>query len=79
MPSWQASLPGTNIRHAFNEIMRRILHILTTPDDALARQMISAQEQQAEQTVKVVDLTVPEPDYRALLEDIFAADSIEVW
>jgi hypothetical protein len=59
--------------------MRQILHILTTSGDALAQQIILAQQQQAEQTVKVVDLTAAEPDYRALLHAIFAADSIEVW
>ena len=59
--------------------MHKILHLLTTPDDVLAQQVISAQQQQAEHTVKSVDLTVAEPDYRALLHEIFAADSIEVW
>jgi len=29
--------------------------------------------------VEVVDLNVQHPDYAALLEKIFAADSIEVW
>ncbi|MCI0537601.1 MAG: hypothetical protein L0Z50_20495 [Verrucomicrobiales bacterium] len=59
--------------------MRQILHILTRPDDPLAQQIVAAQQQQTDQTVQSVDLTVPEPDYRALLHAIFAADSIEVW
>jgi hypothetical protein len=59
--------------------MGQILHVLTMPDDALARQIISAQQQQTDLTVKSVDLTLAEPDYRALLHEIFAADSIEVW
>ena len=59
--------------------MRQILHILTTPNDVLAQQIISAQQQQAEQTVKSFDLTLTDPDYHALLHEIFAADSIEVW
>jgi len=59
--------------------VRQILHILTTPNDVLAHQVISAQQQKAEHTVKSVDLTVTDPDYRALLHEIFAADSIEVW
>jgi hypothetical protein len=59
--------------------MRQILHILTTPNDSLEQQISSAQEQEAEVAVQRFDLTVAEPDYRALLHAIFAADSIEVW
>jgi hypothetical protein len=59
--------------------MRQILHILTTPDDPLSHQIITDHRLEPEQIVKVIDLTVPEPDYGALLETIFAADSIEVW
>ena len=59
--------------------MRQILHIITKAPDALPDAIISAQREQTDQQVIVVDLTVPEPDYRALLENIFAADSIQVW
>ncbi|MEK7674409.1 MAG: hypothetical protein AAB676_01070 [Verrucomicrobiota bacterium] len=59
--------------------MVRILHILTKPDDALAAEIISGQGRLPDHSVKIVDLTGPDPDYRALLEDIFAADSVEVW
>ena len=59
--------------------MRRLLHILTTPDDALADKIISLEAQSPEHQVTIVDLTKPAPDYRKLLEEIFAADSIQVW
>jgi hypothetical protein len=55
--------------------MRRILHIVTVPDDGLAEKVISLQRNRRDQEVKVADLTIPDPDYRALLEEIFAADS----
>lgn len=59
--------------------MRHLLHILTIPADALAARMIPIQREQADHKVKVVDLTRPDADYRALLEEIFAADSVQVW
>ena len=59
--------------------MRNILHILTKPDDALARQLIERQKAVAENKIEVVDLTLAEPDYKALLEKIFTADSVESW
>ncbi|MBU6401045.1 MAG: hypothetical protein KGS61_12050 [Verrucomicrobia bacterium] len=59
--------------------MRRILHIRTRPDDALAQTVATQQRADAQCQVETVDLTVPEPDYDALLESIFDADSIEVW
>lgn len=59
--------------------MRQILHILTKAHDALPDAIVSAQQERPDQQVIVVDLNVPEPDYRALLQSIFAADSIQVW
>ena len=59
--------------------MTKILHILTRDQDALAARIISLQAGQSSHDVKRVDLTLPAPDYRLLLEEIFAADSIEVW
>jgi hypothetical protein len=58
--------------------MPTILHILTRPDDALAQDIIRLQ-QDAEQKIVVVDLTQPKPDYKSILLDIFAADSVQVW
>jgi hypothetical protein len=60
--------------------MRKILHILTKPQDDLAEAIIAAhQSQKPNRPVIVFDLTGAEPDYRALLESIFKADSILVW
>jgi len=56
-----------------------LLHILTKPDDALATEVIAQQKVAANNRVEVVDLTTPEPDYKLLLEKIFAADSVQVW
>ena len=49
------------------------------PDDGLASKVITAQRKRTDLVVKEVRLTTPEPDYRRLLEELFAADSIEVW
>jgi hypothetical protein len=59
--------------------MPAVLHIVTRPNDALAAAVIATQRKREGAQVKVVDLTTPEPDYSALLEAIFAADSISVW
>ena len=59
--------------------MRAVLHIVTRPNDTLAAAIIATQRKQPEAQVKVADLTAPEPDYSALLEAIFAADSVSVW
>jgi hypothetical protein len=59
--------------------MKMILHILTRPEDALAQMIIQRQQKAGGTMVDVVDLTQPNPDYDALLEKIFVADSLEVW
>ena len=59
--------------------MRTILHILTRPDDELARELIERQRALPETKIEVVELTSRAPDYDALVERIFAAQSIEVW
>jgi hypothetical protein len=59
--------------------MRRLLHILTRPDDALAREIIARQQGIAGNEVQTVDLTRPEADYEELLGKIFAADSVQSW
>ena len=58
---------------------RTVLHILIRPDDGLASKVIAAQRKRTDLDVKEMRLTTPEPDYRRLLEELFAADSIEVW
>ena len=59
--------------------MRTVLHIISRQEETFARQLIARQKEQHELKVEVVDLTQPEPDYTAVLEKIFAADSIAVW
>lgn len=60
--------------------MGKTLHILTRPDDTLPREIIACQREQPEaEAAEVFDLTVPAPDYSALLEKIFSADSVAVW
>ena len=59
--------------------MRTILHLLTTPDDALAGKIIELQQANPDHQIQRVDLTGADVDYSALVEQIFAADSVEVW
>ncbi len=58
--------------------MKTILHILTKPEDALARDLIARQAALPDTRVETADLTRGEPDYGALVEKIFAADSVQV-
>jgi hypothetical protein len=59
--------------------MTHVLHILTRSDDPLAEKMIEGQRRRSEREVTVVDLTVPEPDYRALVRAVFSIESVHVW
>jgi len=59
--------------------MRLLLHILTRPDDALAREIIVRQQSGGENKIVVADLTKSQPDYKQLLENIFAAESVQIW
>jgi hypothetical protein len=59
--------------------MRAILHILTKPEDSLARDVIASQKELPDCNVETVDLSSPDVDYSELLEKIFAAHSVEVW
>ena len=59
--------------------MRAILHILTRPEDELTSAVIAGQRALPETTVEVADLTSPAPDYKAVVEKIFTADSVQVW
>ena len=60
--------------------MARIIHILTREDDPLPARIIAAQETTGHET-RMIDLTEVDPngDYSILLEEIFAADSVQVW
>lgn len=59
--------------------MKTILHILTKPDDALAKDLAARQTAQPDTRVEVADLTQGAPDYGALVKKVFAADSVQVW
>ncbi len=59
--------------------MRTNLHLLTRPEDELTRAVLAAQRSLPETSVETVELTATTPDYDALVEKIFAADSIQVW
>ena len=59
--------------------MRAILHILTQTEDELASAIIAGQRVLPDTVVETVELTGPAPDYDAVLEKIFTADSVQVW
>ena len=59
--------------------MARVLHLLTRPDDELARTVGCIQQSDPGSEVEMVDLSAGETDYARLVEKIFAADSIETW
>ena len=58
---------------------RALLHLLVRTDASLAAAIIDEQRKLPDHEVTVVDLTGPDCDYRAALEEIFEADSIQVW
>jgi hypothetical protein len=59
--------------------MRTVLHLVTRPNDTLAAEVIALQKVTPELELRIVDLTGNEPDYAKVLEEIFRADSVEVW
>ncbi len=61
--------------------MKTLLHIQTRPNDTLADQLATAQAAQPETTVETIRLTETstDADYRALVEKVFQADSVQVW
>jgi hypothetical protein len=59
--------------------MPRVLFLLTHKDEPLAAEMLRQLAQQPDCQLEVVDLTLPEVDYDALLEKIFSADSVQSW
>ena len=60
--------------------MARIFHMTTREGDELANSVIASQQAAGHET-RVVDLTQvdPEGDYSVLLQEIFEADSVQVW
>lgn len=58
--------------------MKKILHLLTKENDAVASEVLS-QQQSPEWKLEIVDLTRGQPDYAAVVEKIFESDSVAVW
>lgn len=59
--------------------MPKQLHVVVrTPDELLQELMVTLRER-SELSTEVIDLTQGTPDYRHLVEQIFASDSVVVW
>ncbi len=59
--------------------MRRVLLVITHSLDPLNDVVTGVERTLPGMEVDVVDLTVEKPDYKGLLDSIFAADSVQVW
>ena len=59
--------------------MRKVLLIITTVNDRLNEGVITNEQSLPNHQVKVIDLTSGEPDYPALLQEVFSSDSVQVW
>ena len=55
------------------------LHILTRPADELVTTLLERERAAGQTQVEVVDLSQPSPDYGALVDRVFAADSVVTW
>ena len=55
------------------------LHILTSPPDEYVQRLLESLRRDPGLRVETADLNVDAPDYDALVESIFAADSIATW
>jgi hypothetical protein len=55
------------------------LHILTRTADELVTTLLERERAAGQTQIEVVDLTHPAPDYGALVEKVFAADSVVTW
>ena len=83
-PGWRR-----NVTQSFTFDMRRILHIITGPPNSLGAQIIRVQKENTESDVVVMEPGIKgtqdnpggseDPVYDELLEEIFKADSIQVW
>ena len=60
--------------------MAHIFHLVTRENDELDDNVIAGQEA-ADHETRVMDLTLADPngEYSVVLEEIFAADSVQVW
>ena len=58
---------------------RRLLHVLTGPAPALVQDLAAAGRQSESAEVTIIELTAEGADYDALLDAVFAADTVTVW
>ncbi len=59
--------------------MPKQLHVVVRTPDELLQELLASLRPRSDLTVEVVDLTEGTPDYRHLVERIFASDSVVVW
>ncbi len=59
--------------------MPKQLHVVVRTPDELLRELMASLRQRSDLTAEVIDLTEETPDYRQLVERIFAHDSVVVW
>jgi hypothetical protein len=59
--------------------MPRLLHILNRPTDEFVETLLRDERNNPANVVEVVDLTAADADYAALVEKVFAADSVATW
>ena len=59
--------------------MRHVLLVLTQSLDPLNDIVVATEQTLPETEVRILDLTVSNPDYAGLLHGIFRADSVQVW
>lgn len=59
--------------------MRQILILQTKTLEPLNDMVIAVEQGMSDVRVEVLDLTVEAPDYARVVEQIFAADSVQVW
>jgi len=59
--------------------MRNVLLILTRSLEPLNDVVVAAEQALPDVRVQVMDLTAETPDYAALLDAVFKADSVQVW
>jgi hypothetical protein len=59
--------------------MRRVLAILTRPEESLTATLLHEMRANRDVRLEVMDLNLKQPDYDRLLDAVFESDSIHVW
>ncbi|MBN9691715.1 MAG: hypothetical protein J0M24_15860 [Verrucomicrobia bacterium] len=55
------------------------LHVVVRTPDEFSQELLEVLRKRPESLAEVIDLTQGTPDYRHLLDRIFACDSVAVW